>query len=276
MRKGVDMGIRIEYHCMTDPGLRRSMNQDNFICVKAMLDIRKAQKRMISGRVSAESHAVFGVFDGMGGEECGEIASRIAAEQAAQMNVTKDVTSDVKKYCDRANQAICDFASNHSVNTMGTTAAMLVFTEKKITLCNIGDSKVFRFDNGDAEQISVDHLAAAPFGVKPPLYQNLGIPPEEMKISPHTATGEYNNDDIYLICSDGLTDMLSIGQITSLIRKEDLAASARALMKSALDAGGSDNITLILCKIEKTRCLPLRAAENLYEKLRIFLNRGDR
>ena len=67
---------------------------------------------------------------------------------------------------------------------MGTTAAILVFGKREIGLCNIGDSKIFRFAQNRLEQISVDHYAVGVYGRKPPLSQNLGIPEKELLIDP--------------------------------------------------------------------------------------------
>ena len=72
---------------------------------------------------------------------------------------------------------------------MGTTAAILAFTGNGVTLCNIGDSKIFRFCDGELEQISKDHVTVAAYGVKPPLSQNLGISPTELIIDPYLAQG---------------------------------------------------------------------------------------
>jgi protein phosphatase len=136
---------------------------------------------------------------------------------------------------------------------MGTTAAILLFSEKKIILCNIGDSKVFRISNRRIKQLSVDHIAAAAYGVKPPLSQHLGIPPAEMIIEPYLAQGKYNNRDVYLICSDGLTDMVMEEKILQIISELPFDEASNKLLEQALRNGGKDNITIILCKIEQKR-----------------------
>ena len=134
---------------------------------------------------------------------------------------------------------------------MGTTAAMLVFAEKEVVLCNIGDSKIFRLCDGTLEQISKDHVAVSAFGVKPPLSQNLGIPPNELVIDPYLARGPYNDGDIYLICSDGLTDMVSVDEITEVLVSKPIEEAITLLLDKALANGGKDNTTIILCKIER-------------------------
>ena len=160
----------------------------------------------LDGILECGDQSLLGVFDGMGGEECGEIASLIAARSAKEFIERESISEDLNELCNIANEKICQFADQHNIVAMGTTAALLLFGEKDISLCNIGDSKIFRFADEQFEQISVDHIAIGLHGRKPPLLQNLGISSSEMIIEPYLATGDYNDGDIYLICSDGLTE----------------------------------------------------------------------
>lgn len=187
----------------------------------------------------------------MGGEERGEVASYIAAKNAAALEIGKDAVTDLSKFCNKTNIDICNYASENEVSAMGTTAAMLAFTDRGITLCNIGDSRIFRFCDGVLEQISTDHITTAAFGVKPPLSQNLGIPPTELIIEPYFAQGLYNDGDIYLICSDGLTDMVTTEQIAEVLASKSIGETCTELLEKALANGGRDNTTIILCKIER-------------------------
>ena len=181
----------------------------------------------------------------------GEIASLIAAKEAAKFRLGDDCAADLRAYCQQANTAICRYADEHGVGSMGTTAAMLVFDREKIVLCNIGDSKIFRCDGARLEQISYDHVAIAAYGRKPPLMQNLGIPPEEMTIDPYVSEGPYQHGDRYLICSDGLTDMVSETEIGDVLMRYTLDEAAERLLQRALEEGGKDNITLILIDVSE-------------------------
>ena len=138
---------------------------------------------------------------------------------------------------------------------MGTTAAMLLFDGKAVYLCNIGDSKIYLYSDGRVEQISVDHVGVPAFGLKPPLIQNLGIPDSEMIIEPYTAKGHYRSGDQYLICSDGLSDMVSNGEIEKTMQLSDPVKETNCLMDLAMEHGGKDNITIIIIKILKTESL---------------------
>ena len=205
----------------------------------------------ISGCMPIVSPVLFGIFDGMGGEECGEIASFIAAQSASAVTIGKNAVSDVLAFCMNANEEICKYAKDNSVISMGTTAALLVFTNKEIVLCNIGDSKVFRFSKGRIEQISQDHVTVSAYRKKPPLSQNLGIPTSELLLDPYIATGKYINNDIYLICSDGLTDMVNLDAIKSILENTSFDLAGQTLLNSAMENGGKDNVSIILCKIER-------------------------
>jgi len=237
------------------------MNQDNFICDGRYMNGRDDFTFPITGHTSTHGNfSVIGIFDGMGGEECGDIASRLAAEEASRMICTNRPAQDLLSYCQKANERIWRYAADNKINSMGTTAAILAFTHKKIVLCNIGDSRIYQFADGKLTQISFDHVTGSAYGRKPLLSQNLGIPPTEMMIEPYIAQGSYNNRDIYLICSDGLTDMLPENTIKEILLNTQFEKAAEKLLKMALTNGGKDNITMILCRIEKIR-------ENIFSRL---------
>ncbi len=246
------MRYNISYSCVSHIGKVRSINQDNFICAGRYLADGKDDIRFpLEGRVSSSSPVLFGVFDGMGGEECGEIASFIAAKTACEYPLTKNGVSDMSLLCRNANTAICEYTEKNRLNSMGTTAAMLLFSKKDIILCNIGDSKIIRFSDGSAQQISTDHVCASAFGTKPPLSQNLGIPEDEMTIEPYISKGTYMDGDRYLICSDGLTDMVSPEDILNIVNSNDINTACRLLLKAALEGGGKDNTTIMMFEIQK-------------------------
>lgn len=246
------MNYNILYSCISNIGNVRSINQDNIICdglyIKTNDDCIKFP---LCGVKSSKSPSVFGIFDGMGGEERGEVASYIAAKNAAVLEIGKDAIAALSQFCNKTNIDICNYASENEMSAMGTTAAMLAFTDKGITLCNIGDSRIFLFCDGVLEQISKDHVTAAAFGMKPPLSQNLGIPPTELIINPYFAQGSYNDGDIYLICSDGLTDMVTTKEIAEILASKPIGEACTQLLGKALANGGRDNTTIILCKIER-------------------------
>lgn len=268
IRGGADLDYKIHYYCWSHVGKCRSMNQDNFICAGKFMDGNDESLTFpLAGYLTCGHPTLIGIFDGMGGEDCGEVASLLAAESALGVSIGEKPAEDLLKFCKDANERICQYATENGLSAMGTTAALLAFTDSEITLCNIGDSKIFRFANKKLEQISVDHYAVAAYGRKPPLSQNLGIPPSEMVIVPHVAKGYYNNGDIYLLCSDGLTDMVTTADITKILVETDLDEAANKLIDASLENGGKDNITIILCKIEREKgCLLSRILRSKIKK----------
>lgn len=253
------MRYQISYACATHIGNVRSVNQDNYICNGAYLQEAKAEDvPVFTGVKPASKGLLVGVFDGMGGEERGELAAYIAASNAAALYIGKDPVDDLAQFCKKTNADICAQAKQMGISSMGTTAAMLAFTPKGITLCNIGDTKVFRYGANALEQISKDHIAPSPYGTKPPLSQNLGIPDSELVIDPYFARGTYSRGDTYLICSDGLTDMVESSRIKEVLSKEVPQSACKKLVKMALANGGRDNITVIVCRIQRIPCWLLR------------------
>ncbi|MBQ9032115.1 MAG: serine/threonine-protein phosphatase [Parasporobacterium sp.] len=264
------MEYLVRYSCLSDIGCCRAVNQDNYICGGQYLTIPEAQEgSRINGTLIPGETSVAGVFDGLGGEEQGEMASFLAAQCAAQICFAGDPVEELREYCQNANAMICHYASDHQVAAMGTTAAVLAFTKERILLCNIGDSPIFRFGGKKLEKLSVDHIAPAPFGRKAPLSQNLGIDPAELVIEPYVAVGTYHPGDLYLICSDGLTDMADETEIGEILSGTAFEKAADRLLQLALSRGGRDNVTILLCRIERARKNLLhRAAQSVKRIIR--------
>lgn len=252
------MGLTIEAACGCDIGKKRSNNEDNF-CFggKCLGPDDDGLQEPICMEVPLESGLCFAVFDGMGGEAFGEVASHRAAQQMLRSCRTWTDTLLPKRYLERLtaqlNDAVVEAQRERNTSRMGTTMAALYFSGGHAYACNVGDSRIFRSRNGGAMQISVDHVAERP-GMehrKAPLTQYLGIDPEEMRLEPHIFKGELVRGDIYLICSDGLTDMLTDWEISEILHESENADSCvRDLIRTALDNGGRDNITAIVCKLK--------------------------
>ena len=247
------MDYQISYACISHVGRRRRMNQDNFLCggIYVKPDHPGLGRSPITGSVTSAQCSLFGVFDGMGGEERGEAASYLAAKAAFSTLRSGTPRQTLAAVCQNANRDICHFIAENGLGTCGTTAAMLLLDANGVTACNIGDSKIFRLAADGMTQISEDHLSIAPYGEKAPLSQYLGIPPEELTICPYYASLPYGAGERYLLCSDGLTDMVPQADITRILAKFPAEQAAQVLLQDALDNGGKDNVTLIVLQIEK-------------------------
>lgn len=216
--------MKIVYSAATDKG-RRQENQD-----KIFIDTKEL---------------TFAVFDGMGGEQCGEVASEIASN-----TMKENFTLSLTDICMKANANVCRYMKEHHISCMGTTAAIVRFDNSKVEICNIGDSRVYKFANNEFEQLSCDHVMnIGMFKTRRILTQYLGIPEDEMIIEPHTEKRAVESGEIYLICSDGLTDMVTDEVIIDIITKSDVKNAAENLVQVALANGGNDNISVIVCKV---------------------------
>ena len=245
------MFYRMDYIYTSHRGILRRTNQDNFLCLGQFLPANhNSLEEIITGTAGTEEPILFAVFDGMGGEERGEMASFLAAKtfQATPMAGREQ---SLVKACMESNREIVRFTEKNGLNTCGTTVAALLFDPMGVVRCDIGDSRIYRLTDQGMEQLSEDDVLQIGRYRKPPLLQFLGIPENEIRIEPHTAVYDAVEGDTYLICSDGLTDMVSEEKIAETIRTFSGEEAGRMLLKAALDAGGRDNITFVLIRLKK-------------------------
>lgn len=247
---------QILYSASCHVGKKRDTNQDNLWCSNQYLDVTNTGlQESMSGYIPVSKVPLFAVFDGMGGEQKGEYASYIAAKTLDENcgdRLRFESVTFLRNVCRQMNSKICKFQQENNVRSMGTTGAIVLFGKEKVTICNIGDSRVYRLNNGELKQISVDHVQdRVMVGTKPPLTQCLGISEQEFIIEPYIAQGEYKKSDKYLICSDGLTDMVSEEQIQKIMQESATEKCSELLLQEALNNGGKDNITVIVCEIKK-------------------------
>ncbi len=221
----------------THQGLVRASNQDNWL---------------------AEA-SLFGVADGMGGHRGGETASRVALEvfQKAIGKKKPDATH-IRRAVEAANRRVYDMSQeDESLQGMGTTMSMVWVGKQKLFIAHVGDSRVYRFRNGELTQITEDHSFVAE------LVRNSIITPEMAKTHPHRniitrAVGvdpmvevdvleeELQKDDLWLICSDGLHGIVEDEEIRQTLADLELEEAAERLLAMALEGGGYDNVTFVL------------------------------
>ncbi|MBQ6570360.1 MAG: serine/threonine-protein phosphatase [Clostridia bacterium] len=243
---------KIEYCCINIKGGVRASNQDNFYVQAQYRTQENENDILLTGQILSSANALVAVYDGMGGEACGDIASYIAASETALFDgKSADAPVLLTELCSFINEKICEYARNEKISLMGTTAAIIRFGTEDIAICNLGDSRIFRLRSGEIKQISSDHVLEGSPCEKPPLTQFLGIPEEEMQLEPFISMGDYLEGDRFLLCSDGLTDMLSEDDICEIAAKEKTTEdAASSLVSNALKRGGEDNITVLLCEIQ--------------------------
>ncbi len=251
------MEYTIKAACLSHAGKVRSANEDNFCFAGEYMPIdHSCTEKVLSVRQSSKTGPLFGVFDGMGGENYGEVASYIAAKASAKTNsLSLNSRETMENHAQVLNGEVVHEANERLTRHMGTTMVMMLFYNDKTFLCNVGDSKAFQFRKQQLQQISTDHLdgLSALMGDikrKPSLSQYIGVDPEEFMVDPYTAEFDIYPGDRYLICSDGLTDMVSSDAISQILRNSNSPEScARSLIDAALKGGGKDNITVIVCEV---------------------------
>ena len=250
------MKYDIYFAVACNTGKIRYINQDNFWYEGKYLEAKNnGLKTVDSGCVTSGQNPAFAVFDGMGGEQYGEIAAYLAAktfDEFYRETKVQDIRNFLREACLKMNGVITASAAERRVENMGTTGAMIMCGEEEIYICNIGDSKIYQYHKKKLAQVSKDHVVDIFKNRKPPLSQFLGIPEKEFMIEPFIASDISRDGDYYLICSDGLTDMVPDAEIKNIIdQSKDVKSCVEILLENALANGGRDNITIILCEIRK-------------------------
>ncbi|MBQ7370843.1 MAG: serine/threonine-protein phosphatase [Blautia sp.] len=261
------MAYQIDYAYTSHVGRVRAKNEDNFWCCGKTLKSGKNGTDGISfGSISQARLPLLAVFDGMGGENCGEIAAKLASEacgayyQKNRETGNQEPETFFREICSTMNHQVCRYSEENRVGSMGTTAALLLFGAQATFACNLGDSRIYQVQDGMFRQISVDHVLDGGFYGKAPLTQYLGIPEEGMLLEPYVTRLDYTLGTRYLICSDGVTDMLSDEEIGSILALEiPVDETAELLLERALEKGGKDNVTIVVCQVGEVRKSLLRS-----------------
>lgn len=252
------MRFTVQAACGCHIGKIRKTNEDNFFFDgKCLKEINTGLKHPVWVEDTLRNGFGAAIFDGMGGESFGELASYAAARSMqAEEKEFADFFVPEKTYLQRLvqqlNGAVVAKKEEMMTEHMGSTLVGLRFTGRYVYAYNVGDSRAYRLRDREFQQISKDHVVQIPGkeNKKAPLSQYLGVDPEEMELEPYIAKGRIEQDDVYLLCSDGLTDMLTNVEISDImIKTPDPELCVQALIKAALDHGGRDNITVILIRI---------------------------
>ena len=255
------MSYQLSAACACDMGRIRRNNEDNIYFNGAVMEeINQGLRGVLSTRLAPDLSACFAVFDGMGGEELGEKASFSAASAlAARLRGMEKTVAAPRKLllsvCAEMNDAVCAEREKEPGLRMGSTVVMLLFLPEAVFVCNVGDSRAYRLSGSRFARVSMDHVEQLPPSAsrrKTALTQNLGLFHDELTLEPYIAGGAVRTGDIYLLCSDGLSDMLSDKEIGRCLleHRKDVRQAASALVSRALENGGRDNVTVMVIKVE--------------------------
>ena len=222
--------------------------------------------------VTDAAHGVFIVADGMGGERGGDVASHMAIEliheyllaELEQRNETNELLTAAIR---TANQSINDYAAgDKALKGMGTTVVVAVVTAASLHWAHVGDSRLYLFRAGVLTQVTEDHNLVRQLekeGVITPgsdaslRYRNVlsKAVGTSKSVDPDTGIIQIESGDIVLLCTDGLTEMVTDETIGAVLLKQgaDLEACSTSLIEQAKESGGRDNITVLLL----SACSPL-------------------
>nr|WP_314444399.1 protein phosphatase 2C domain-containing protein [uncultured Sphingomonas sp.] len=185
------------------------------------------------------------VADGMGGHVAGEIASKLAVQCLAAVLPALATADELASAVEATNLALFDaMRMRPELTGMGTTVAGCRLTDTAALIFNVGDSRVYCLHEGGLQQLSEDHVVAGHM-----LTKCLGGKAFNDPVDPYVVAAPLVSDVSFLLCSDGVTDELSVGSISRLLEREN---PARALIEAAVSHGGRDNATAVVLRIRSS------------------------
>ncbi len=247
--------MRLEAYVRTDTGPVRENNEDNFLV--------------------DEDGGLFVVADGMGGHAAGEVASRVAVDTIRELleeapspeetRLDRNVQDPADELRERLRYAMNQASyrirkeaqANPQYSGMGTTLCVLLVEADQAHLAHVGDSRVYLIRDGQILRLTRDHTVvqqeidagrltpemARQVPHRNYLTQSVGY---HGPVEPDTSTRPLQPGDVFLLCSDGLTDPLDDQAIAAICDRTDLADLAETLVSEALKAGGEDNVTVVV------------------------------
>jgi protein phosphatase len=228
---------------ITDAGRKRRRNEDAYVLQPPL----------------------FAVADGMGGAQAGEVASRLAVDAFREFHEADELEPEerVTAIIQEANRRIFERAREDTqASGMGTTVTAALVGDESVSIGHVGDSRAYRMRGGRLEQLTDDHSLVAD------LVRGGRLTPEEADVHPQRSvitralgtdakvdvdafTFEAQPDDVILLCSDGLTTMVTDEEIVAIVGEaKSLEHAAKQLVKAANRRGGEDNVTVVLFALE--------------------------
>lgn len=249
--------FEVRFYGRSDVGRRRTTNEDSYaLC---------------------EDEGLGMVCDGMGGHDRGEIASRLAvdifSERVARawstlnnprlkLSKARSMAQDlVVQWTQQANAEIHRMGNPDGTTTfkqrMGTTLALVLFVSDFVVVAHVGDSRIYRVREGEIQQLTEDHVIQAeakrhPADPRPPrmrkyVTRSLGT---KAQVRPDVQLLEAHARDIYVLCSDGLSDLVDESEIATIVQRcDDLRQAVRDLIDLANKRGGNDNVTVVVGEV---------------------------
>ena len=226
---------------VTDPGRTRRHNEDSYVIEPPL----------------------FAIADGMGGAQAGEVASGLATAALKEGQADAGGEQRISDLIQEANRRVYDRSSNDpNTSGMGTTITVALVENDHVSFGHVGDSRAYLIRDAQMEQLTEDHSLvnellktgklsreeAETHPQRSVITRALGTDPD---VDVDTVSVRTESGDLFLLCSDGLTDMGSEQSIIDVVERnrEDIDSALRALVKEANRGGGQDNITVVAFEI---------------------------
>jgi serine/threonine protein phosphatase PrpC len=262
----LDLPFVVDAFGLSDRGRVRPSNEDRFL----ILEVPRTLDSNPPGHI-------FLVADGMGGHPGGEVASSLAVQAveefvlkssslpSLQADEEENILKDLEETFFHANARISEETVKHQeLRRMGTTLTMAFVADWTLFVAHAGHSRCYLFTKGEFRQLTQDHTFAAELvrlgvvsakAVAHHLYRHvvsnvLGGDNQSVQVELHKF--DLHTDDVLLLCSDGLTEMVSDDRIAAILRAErDPRRACEQLVAEANEQGGSKNVTVVVARIEK-------------------------
>jgi serine/threonine protein phosphatase PrpC len=249
--------VHLRATAFTHQGAVRAANEDCIAIGDWVTSEPMAAPLVLERAIGAPLIAV--VADGMGGHAAGEVASRIAAERLAALasrvgdeaglaNLLRDVNAELFEA----------MREQPRLRGMGTTVAGVSIAPAGTLVFNVGDSRVYRIAEGALVQLSTDDTPGPKLAdgrtaamTSHLITQSLGGAYEEVGIEPHLLSAPLAPRERYLLCSDGLSDLLTRDEIEAELAADN-QSSVQALFEAAMARGGRDNISIIMLDLRRS------------------------
>jgi len=226
---------------VTDPGRTRRHNEDSYVIEPPL----------------------FAIADGMGGAQAGEVASGLATAALKEGQADAAGEQRIADLIQEANRRVYDRSSSDpNTSGMGTTITVALVEDDHVAFGHVGDSRAYLIRDASMEQLTEDHSLvnellktgklsreeAETHPQRSVITRALGTDPD---VDVDTFSVRAENGDLFLLCSDGLTDMVSEESILDLVERhrDDIDGALCALVKEANRGGGQDNITVVAFEI---------------------------
>ena len=230
-------------------GLVRDSNEDSLVVGSwTLCGAQTGNPQTLAFPVGAP--VVVAVADGLGGHPAGDVASSLVVRLLARAGQSLRGEEAIRQVLQECNQAVhAAAADSPRLMTMGTTVAGVVVTEEQVLAFNVGDSSVYRVVPDGVEQVSVDDRPSDGVLSRHTVLQALGGSREYTAVEPHVTGSPLSADDRYLVCSDGLSDVVTTDEIARILHEHEDGPAAFELWKAAIEGGGPDNITLAVIRL---------------------------